>query len=117
MKLQRKVLFVALPLVILFAGLTAFVARRATEGLMVGELARRLRPQDEDFTAGLAGKWEGHRESLLLARLQQAQATLEAQRAQAEQADAHAEAAGRTAERLRKLAAQGAETASASDAA
>ncbi|HEY8206295.1 MAG TPA: efflux RND transporter periplasmic adaptor subunit [Myxococcaceae bacterium] len=44
------------------------------------------------------------------ARLRQAQATLEAQRAQVAQADAHAEAAKRTAQRDKSLAERGAET-------
>ena len=74
MRLQSKVLLVALPLATVFAGLTAFVGRRATERLMVRELGRRLRPQAEDFAAGLARIWDGRRESALLARLQQAQA-------------------------------------------
>src|SRR5262245_57121605 len=46
----------------------------------------------------------------LEARVKQAQATLEAQRAQVVQAESHAEAARRTAERSRSLAQRGAET-------
>jgi HlyD family secretion protein len=46
----------------------------------------------------------------LEARLRQAQATVEAQRAQVSQADAHAEAARKTAQRSRSLAERGAET-------
>jgi HlyD family secretion protein len=49
------------------------------------------------------------------ARLRQAQATVEVQRAQVAQAAAHAEAAQRTAERLRRLADHGAETGKAAD--
>ena len=74
MRLQAKVLLVALPLAAVFAGLTAFVGRRATETLMVRELGRRLQPQVEDFAAGLSRDWETRRESALLVRLQQAQA-------------------------------------------
>ena len=74
MRLQNKILLVALPLEIVFAVLTALVGRGATERLMVRELGRRVRPQAEDFAAGLARNWEGRRESALLSRLQQAQA-------------------------------------------
>ncbi|HEX4049100.1 MAG TPA: hypothetical protein VH309_14740, partial [Elusimicrobiota bacterium] len=74
MRLQNKVLLVALPLAIVFAALTAVVVRRATESLMVREVGARLAPQAEDFANGLAKTWNGRRESDLLARLQQAQA-------------------------------------------
>ena len=74
MRLQNKVLLAAVPLAAVFAGVTAYVGRRATEGIMVRELGRRLRPEAEDFAAGLSRNWEGRRESALLPRLQQAQA-------------------------------------------
>ena len=74
MRLQSKILLVALPFAIVFAGVTAFVGRRVTEDLMVRELGRRVRPQAEDFAAGLARGWNGRRETDILSRLQQAQA-------------------------------------------
>jgi signal transduction histidine kinase/HPt (histidine-containing phosphotransfer) domain-containing protein len=73
MRLQTKVLLVALPLTAVFAGLTAVAGRRATEKLMVRELGRRLGPQTENFAAGLARDWGPRRENALLARLQSAQ--------------------------------------------
>ncbi|MFI5349521.1 MAG: ATP-binding protein [Elusimicrobiota bacterium] len=74
MKLRNKILLSALPLAIVFAGVTAFVGRRVTEELMVRELGRRVRPQAEDFASGLARGWDGRRETAILSRLQQAQA-------------------------------------------
>lgn len=74
MRLQNKVLLAALPLAAVFAGLTAYVSRHATESLMVNELGRRVRPEAEDFAAGLARNWEDRREGAILSQLQQAQA-------------------------------------------
>jgi PAS domain S-box-containing protein len=82
-RLQAKVLLVALPLAAVFAGLTAYVGSRATETLMVRELGRRLRPQAEEFAAGLAHDWDARKESALLARLQRAQAFSGAEYAEA----------------------------------
>ncbi len=74
MRLQTKVLLVALPLAAVFAGIAAVVSRSVTENLMVREVGRRLRPQAEDFAATLARDWGPRRESTLLGRLQSAQA-------------------------------------------
>jgi len=74
MKLQAKILAVFLPVALAAALLGGYSAQRATEGLMVRELGRRLRPQAEDFDAALAGDLEARRESALLARLHGAQA-------------------------------------------
>jgi len=73
-RLQSKILAVSLPLAAGAALLVSLVGRQATETLMVRELGRRLRPQAEDFAAGLAKDLEARRETALLARLQSAQA-------------------------------------------
>ncbi|MBI3566316.1 MAG: HAMP domain-containing protein, partial [Elusimicrobia bacterium] len=74
MKLQGKIISVSLPLAAASALLVSLVGLRATEGVMTAELGRRLRPQAEDFAAGLAKDLEARRETALLSRLQAAQA-------------------------------------------
>lgn len=74
MRLQTKILVVSLPLAAVGAVVVAFTARRATETVMVRELARRLRPQAQDFAGGLSKDLEAGHESVLLSRLQSAQA-------------------------------------------
>ena len=74
MRLQAKILAVFFPLAAVSAVIVSFAGRRATETMMVRELGARLRPQAEDFAAGMAKDLEAGRESALLARLQSAQA-------------------------------------------
>jgi len=74
MRLQAKILIVSLPLAAVAAAAVAVAGRRATETLMVRELAGRLRPQAEDFASGLAKDLEAGHEGALLSRLQAAQA-------------------------------------------
>ncbi|MEW5884653.1 MAG: hypothetical protein AB1725_10575, partial [Armatimonadota bacterium] len=87
MRLQTRVLAVAVPLTCVFAVAATLASRRLTENVMVRELGVRLAPQAQDAAAGLAPALARRDEAQLLARLQAAQAATGAAFAEALDAD------------------------------
>jgi HlyD family secretion protein len=95
------------------AGEVMAEAKATVRAEMVGRVVSIRHPRGERVKSGelVIGLAPGD----LDARLRQAQATLDAQRAQTAQADEHAAAARKTAERVRGLAERGAENVVAAD--
>lgn len=73
MRLQSKVLIVAIPASAVFAALAAFSATRLTERIMVRELSQRLAPQVESFSSRLSVPLTRGKELEILPHLQSAQ--------------------------------------------